>query len=123
MNILHYTQHVLGIGHLFRSLAIDRALTPDLVHLVTGGPEVPLDLPANVCHHAMPALAMDSDFKTMRTVEAGADEEGLLFHTGAFKSLAKQVRDGAPVEARPIVPYNTPAAGDWYAITLRLMEV
>ena len=31
--------------------------------------------------------------------------------------------DGAPVEARPIVPYNTPAAGDWYAITLRLMEV
>lgn len=75
MNILHYTQHVLGIGHLFRSLAIDRALAPDLVHLVTGGPEVPLDLPANVCHHAMPALAMDSDFKTMRTVESGADEE------------------------------------------------
>ena len=31
--------------------------------------------------------------------------------------------DGAPVEARPIVAYNTPAAGDWYAITLRLMEV
>ena len=31
--------------------------------------------------------------------------------------------DGAPVEARPIVPYNTPAAGDWYALTLRLMEV
>lgn len=31
--------------------------------------------------------------------------------------------DGAPVEARPIVPYNTPAAGDYYAITLRLMEV
>ena len=28
-----------------------------------------------------------------------ADEEGLIFHTGAFKSLAKQVRDGAPVEA------------------------
>ena len=31
--------------------------------------------------------------------------------------------DGLPVEARPIVPYNTPAAGDWYALTLRLMEV
>ena len=31
--------------------------------------------------------------------------------------------DGQPVEARPIVPYNTPAAGDYYAITLRLMEV
>lgn len=28
-----------------------------------------------------------------------ADDEGLLFHTGANKSLARQVRDGAPVEA------------------------
>ena len=28
-----------------------------------------------------------------------ADEQGLLFHTGAFKSLATQIRDGAPVEA------------------------
>lgn len=28
-----------------------------------------------------------------------ADEKGLLFHTGDFKSLAKQVADGAPVEA------------------------
>lgn len=75
MKILHYTQHVLGIGHLFRSLAIDRALAPDTVDLVTGGPEVSLDLPDNVRHHPMPALAMDSDFKTMRTVEEGADEE------------------------------------------------
>ena len=75
MKILHYTQHVLGIGHLFRSLAIDRALAPDRVHLVTGGPDVTLELPANVHHHPMPALAMDSDFKTMHTVEEGADEE------------------------------------------------
>ena len=28
-----------------------------------------------------------------------ADEQGLLFHTGAGKALAKQVADGAPVEA------------------------
>ena len=41
MNILHYTQHVLGIGHLFRSLAIDRALAPATVHLTTGGPISP----------------------------------------------------------------------------------
>lgn len=27
-----------------------------------------------------------------------ADEQGLLFHTGANKSLAKQVKTGAPVE-------------------------
>ena len=38
-------------------------------------------------------------------------------------TVAFRHSDGAPVEARPIVPFNTPAAGDWYALTLRLMEV
>ena len=33
-----------------------------------------------------------------------ADEKGLLFHTGTGKSLAKQVRNGAPVE----VCFNSP---------------
>lgn len=75
MNILHYTQHVLGIGHLFRSLAIDRALAPATVHLTTGGPEVPLSLPANVQHHSMPALKMDSRFQTVQTVDLEADLE------------------------------------------------
>lgn len=28
-----------------------------------------------------------------------ADEEGLLFHTGAAKSLSKQIQSGVPVEA------------------------
>ena len=72
MNILHYTQHVLGIGHLFRSLAIDAALAPAVVHLVTGGPEVPLALPANVRHHPMPALKMDSEFQAVQTVDLEA---------------------------------------------------
>lgn len=75
MNILHYTQHVLGIGHLFRSLAIDRALAPATVHLTTGGPEVSLSLPENVRHHPMPALKMDSDFQTVSTVDLDADLE------------------------------------------------
>ena len=75
MNILHYTQHVLGIGHLFRSLAIDAALAPAMVHLVTGGPEVPLALPANVRHHPMPALKMDSEFLAVQTVDLAADLE------------------------------------------------
>lgn len=75
MNILHYTQHVLGIGHLFRSLAIDRALAPDTVHLVTGGPEVSLSLPDNVRHHSMPALKMDSGFLSVQTVDENRDLE------------------------------------------------
>jgi predicted glycosyltransferase len=75
MNILHYTQHVLGIGHLFRSLAIDAALAPATVHLITGGPEVPLSLPANVRHHPMPALRMDNRFQSVLTVDHDADLE------------------------------------------------
>jgi predicted glycosyltransferase len=75
MNILHYTQHVLGIGHLFRSLAIDRALAPATVHLTTGGPAVSLALPHNVRHHPLPALKMDSQFTAVQTVDLEGDLE------------------------------------------------
>ena len=37
MKIIQYCQHVLGIGHLFRSLEISRALSDHEVILVTGG--------------------------------------------------------------------------------------
>jgi predicted glycosyltransferase len=75
MNILHYTQHVLGIGHLFRSLAIDRALAPATVHLTSGGPTVTLALPPNVMHHPLPALMMDSQFTAVQTVDPETDLE------------------------------------------------
>lgn len=96
MTILHYTQHVLGIGHLFRSLAIDAALAPDTVHLVTGGPEIPLQLPPNTVHHAMPPLKMDSEFHSVQAVDAEADlentwreRERLLLHL--YESLQPDV--------------------------------
>ena len=31
--------------------------------------------------------------------------------------------DGKPVDAKPVIPYNTPDAADYYTLTLRLMEV
>lgn len=71
MKILHYTQYVLGIGHLFRSLAIDRALAPNIVDLVTGGAEVPMPMPDNVRHHAIPALRMDPEYTAMLPVDTG----------------------------------------------------
>lgn len=96
MIILHYTQHVLGIGHLFRSLAIDGALAPDTVHLVTGGPEIPLQLPPNTVHHAMPPLMMDSEFQSVQVVDTHADlentwreRERLLLHL--YQSLQPDV--------------------------------
>jgi predicted glycosyltransferase len=84
VKILQYTQHVLGIGHLFRSLAIGAALAPDTVHLVTGGPEVALSLPDNVCHHPVPALKMDSSFQSVQTVDQDADLETIWLQREAL---------------------------------------
>jgi predicted glycosyltransferase len=70
MRLLHYTQHVLGVGHLFRSLEIDRALHGHEVHLITGGPAISLDLPKNVTHHAQTPLQMDADFTEIFSSES-----------------------------------------------------
>jgi predicted glycosyltransferase len=63
MKIIQYCQHVLGIGHLFRSLEISRALSDHEVILVTGGPRVAADLPENVREVRLPDLQMNRDFK------------------------------------------------------------
>jgi predicted glycosyltransferase len=69
VKILHYTQYVFGIGHLFRSMAIDRALAPLTVDLVTGGAGVPIPMPDNVRHHAMPAIRMDENYGSVLAVD------------------------------------------------------
>jgi predicted glycosyltransferase len=63
MKIIQYCQHVLGIGHLFRSLEICRALSDHEVILVTGGPPVETDLPEHVREFRLPDLQMDHAFK------------------------------------------------------------
>jgi predicted glycosyltransferase len=63
MKIFFYCQHVLGIGHLFRSLEICKALHGHEVVLITGGPPIAVDLPKHVSTIRLPELQMDSDFK------------------------------------------------------------
>ena len=63
MKIIQYCQHVLGIGHLFRSLEICRALSDHDVILVTGGPQVDTGLPAHVREVRLPDLQMNQEFK------------------------------------------------------------
>jgi len=63
MKIIQYCQHVLGVGHLFRSLEISRALSAHRVILVTGGPPVEIDLPEHVREFRLPDLQMDNAFK------------------------------------------------------------
>jgi len=63
MKIIQYCQHVLGIGHLFRSLEISRALSDHEVVLVTGGPRVDTVLPGHVRELRLPDLQMNQEFK------------------------------------------------------------
>lgn len=74
MRICFYCQHVLGMGHLFRTLAVCRALAPRPVSLVLGGPDAPAALPDNVSVLKLPALSMDAGFSGLLT-EGGADIE------------------------------------------------
>ena len=63
MKIVHYCQHVLGIGHFFRSLEIGRALKRHEVFLVTGGSSIEASLPDNIREIRLPGLMMDRNFK------------------------------------------------------------
>jgi predicted glycosyltransferase len=71
MKIVFYCQHVLGIGHVFRSLEICRALAGHAVTLVSGGPPLAAPLPANVTEFRLPALAMDPAFSGLVGQGAG----------------------------------------------------
>lgn len=63
MRIVFYSQHVLGVGHFFRSLEICRALSAHEVVLVSGGPPVAADLPPHLYDVRLPQLRMDADFR------------------------------------------------------------
>jgi predicted glycosyltransferase len=65
MKIAIYCQHVLGIGHFFRTLEICRALAPHPVVLISGGPETPAALPPHVKRVQLPELAMDAAFQNL----------------------------------------------------------
>ena len=62
MKIIQYCQHVLGVGHYFRSLEIARALHRHELVLVTGGPPVEVNLPNHVIEYRLPGLQMDGAF-------------------------------------------------------------
>lgn len=69
MTILIYCQHVLGIGHLFRTLEIARALRDHRVVLVLGGPPVTVPMPGHVRTVQLPALEMDAGFSALLPVD------------------------------------------------------
>ena len=66
MRISYYCQHVLGIGHLHRSLEICKAIAVGHdITLILGGPEASID-PEGIKILHLPGLKMDQNFQKMR---------------------------------------------------------
>ena len=65
MKIIQYCQYVLGVGHLFRTLEICRALSDHEVLLVTGGSGIEVSLPDHISEFQLPGLVMDREFKSL----------------------------------------------------------
>lgn len=69
MKVSFYCQHVLGIGHFHRSLAICRALADrHATTLILGGPAVAVS-EENVKTLSLPGLEMDAEFQTLKSCD------------------------------------------------------
>lgn len=94
MRVLVYCQHVLGMGHLYRSLEIVRAFAASQtggghdVVFVTGGPEAPVSLPPGVRHEQLPGLRMDEQFSQLLPVTPPPD----IAPEEALESIKKERR-------------------------------
>ncbi|BCO07814.1 hypothetical protein GF1_01900 [Desulfolithobacter dissulfuricans] len=73
MKLLVYCQHVLGIGHLCRTLEILKRLSSHEVILVLGGPPAAVEIPAHVRPILLPGLKMDPGFSGLQPVDPQAD--------------------------------------------------
>jgi len=71
MNVVFYCQHVLGVGHFFRSLELARAFRRHRLVLVTGGPRVDVTMPEHVTEYRLPPLEMDAEFTSLFPTEGG----------------------------------------------------
>jgi predicted glycosyltransferase len=96
MRVILYCQYVWGMGHLFRSLEIARALAGHEVTLVAGGREVDLPLPEHVRLARLPALSMDEEFTTLTAASPGQD-------VAEVKRRRREALFGLLEEVRPAV--------------------
>jgi predicted glycosyltransferase len=76
--VLIYCQHVLGMGHLVRSLEIVRSLTDWDVTFLNGGDLCPgMEFPPQTEIVNLPPIKSESDFKTILAAENGQDLEAV----------------------------------------------
>jgi predicted glycosyltransferase len=75
MRILFYCQHVLGIGHFFRSMEIARALNRHEILFAGGGESLEgMIAPDHVEMLNLPPLMMDPEFRNMLSRDGSLDE-------------------------------------------------
>ena len=67
MKIIYYCQHVLGMGHYFRSLEICKAFKGHEVMLVSGGESMNMPVPEHVREVSLLPLRMDADFSRLES--------------------------------------------------------
>jgi predicted glycosyltransferase len=67
MKIIYYCQHVLGMGHYFRSLEICKAFRGHEVILVTGGLPLSVPVPEHVRQVSLLPLSMDPEFSRLES--------------------------------------------------------
>ncbi len=65
MKIVYYCQHVLGMGHYFRSLEICKAFKDHEVILVSGGASMNMPVPEHIREVSLSPLGMDPDFSRL----------------------------------------------------------
>lgn len=103
--LLFYCQHILGIGHLIRSMAIARGLTPHFkVYFINGGEVIDnFPIPAGVEVVNLPAIKTDPSFRTLQVPEGFADVESTLeYRRDQMLELCDRVRpDVVMVELYP----------------------
>ena len=75
MKIIFYCQHVLGMGHFFRSVEISKAMSEHQVILVTGGKAPDVEIPPHIRQIRLPDLMMDPDFSGLYTTEKNMSVE------------------------------------------------
>jgi len=94
MRVVFYCQHVLGVGHVFRSLEIVKGLADHEVIMVTGGAEVDFEPPANMTHVRLPGLMMSPDFKDFIPLEEGVTDvdDVLARRLSRFREIMDEYR-------------------------------
>ncbi len=78
MEIAIYCQHVLGVGHFFRTLEICKALSAyGGITLITGGRKIDVGLPPGVKAVELPGLMMDPEFNGLLPADPGRSVDSI----------------------------------------------